>query len=40
MKPCGIILFVYELFLSESKSQVFGILYDVLSNWGLNTVGM
>lgn len=23
MKPCGISLFVYELFIGESKSQVF-----------------
>ena len=37
MKPCGIILFVYELFISESKSQVYGILHDVLSKWGLET---
>jgi len=26
--------------ISESKSQVFGILHDVLSKWELNTVGM
>ena len=40
MKPCGIILFVYELFISESKSQVYGILHDVLSKWGLDKIGM
>ena len=39
MKPCGIILFVYELFISESKSQVYGILHDVLSKWGLEEIG-
>ncbi|XP_044168316.1 uncharacterized protein LOC122952504 [Acropora millepora] len=38
MKPCGIILFVYELFISESKSQVYGILHDVLSKWGLEKI--
>lgn len=31
MRPCGIILFSYELFISESKSQVYGILHDVMS---------
>ena len=38
MKPCGIILLVYELFISESKSQVYGILHDVLSKWGLEKI--
>ena len=33
MRPCGIILFAYELFISESKSQVYGILRDVFSKW-------
>ena len=28
LRPCGFILFVYELFISESKSQVYGILHD------------
>lgn len=35
MKPCGIILFVYELFISESKLQVYGILQDVLTKLGM-----
>ncbi|KAL9969690.1 hypothetical protein ACROYT_G021937 [Oculina patagonica] len=35
MKPCGIILFFYELFISESKSQLHGILHDVLTKWGM-----
>ena len=39
MKPCGIILFVYELFISESKSQVYGILHDVFSKWGMDKIG-
>ena len=39
MKPCGIILFVYELFISESKSQVYGILHDVFSKWGMEKIG-
>ena len=39
MKPCGIILFVYELFISESKSQVYGILHDVFSKWRLESIG-
>lgn len=38
MKPCGIILFVYELFISESKSQVYGILHDVFSKWRLDSI--
>lgn len=33
------ILFMYELFISESKSQVYGILNDVLSKWGLQEIG-
>lgn len=36
MRPCGIILFAYELFISESKSQVYGILHDVMSKWEFN----
>ena len=39
MKPYGIILFVYKLFISEFKSQVFRILHDVLFKWELNSVG-
>ena len=30
MWPCGIILFVSELFISESLSQVYGILHEFL----------
>ena len=26
--PCGVVIFVAELFVSESKSQVYGILHD------------
>ena len=29
LQPCGFILFVYELFISKSKSQVYGILHNV-----------
>lgn len=36
MRPCGIILFAYELFICESKSQVYGILHDVMSKWEFN----
>ena len=39
MKPCGIILFVYELFISESKSQDNGILH-VFSKWGMEKIGV
>lgn len=39
MRPCGIILFAYELFISESKSQVYGIRHDVLTKWGLAETG-
>lgn len=39
MKSCGIILFVYDLFISESKSQVHGILHDVFSKWGMEKIG-
>ena len=30
MWPCGIIVFVHELFISESLSQVYGILHEFL----------
>ena len=39
MKPCGIILFAYELFISESKSQVYGFLHDVFTKWELDEIG-
>ena len=39
MKPCGIILFAYELYISESKSQVYGLLHEVLAKWGLHEIG-
>ena len=39
MRPCGIILFSYELFISESKSQVYGILHDVMSKWEFHDTG-
>ena len=29
MRPCGFILFAYELFISKSKSKVYEILHDV-----------
>ncbi|XP_044174266.1 uncharacterized protein LOC122957885 [Acropora millepora] len=32
MRPCGIILFVFELLISESKSQVHRIFHDVFPN--------
>ena len=45
MSPCGIVLFVSELFISESLSQVNGILHDLLqrsneakSNLGIDTI--
>jgi len=39
MRPCGIIFFVYKLFICESKSQVYGILHDVMSKWEFNETG-
>ena len=39
MKPCGIVLCCYELFISESKSQVYGILHDVFSKWDMDEIG-
>ena len=39
MKPCGIILFAYELFISESKLQVYGLLHDVFTKWELDEIG-
>ena len=39
MRPCGIILFACELFISESKSQVYGILHDVFSKWTFHSTG-
>ena len=39
MKPCGIILFGYELFISESKTQVYGLRHDVFAKWELNEIG-
>lgn len=32
MWPCGIITFVYELYLSESKAQVYAYLHEYLQN--------
>ena len=31
MWPCGVIVFVNELFITESLSQVYGILHEFLS---------
>ena len=39
MPPCGIILFAHERFISESKSQVYGILHDVFSKWKFHSTG-
>ena len=39
MTPCGIVLCCYELFISESKSQVYGILHDVFSKWDMDEIG-
>lgn len=42
MRPCGIILFINELFISESLSQVYGILHEFLSRQEnvLNNLGL
>lgn len=32
-------MFAYELFICESKSQVYGILHDVMSKWEFNDTG-
>jgi len=31
--PCGIVLDIKELYNSESKSQVYGHLHDLLDEW-------
>ena len=42
MRPCWIILFINELFISESLSQVYGILHEFLSRQEnvLNNLGL
>ena len=42
MRPCGIILFVTELFISESISQVYGYLHNYCSLYPntFNNIGM
>ena len=42
MRPCGIILFVSELFISESLSQVYGILHNYSSLYpkAVNSIGI
>ena len=42
MRPCGIFVFVNELFISESLSQVYEILYEFMSRQEnvLNNLGL
>ena len=37
MWPCGVIVFVAELFVTESKAQVYGILHNLCQSYPEST---
>ena len=39
MSPCGIVYDVKELYGSESKTQVYGYLHDLMTNNGFQNIG-